>query len=79
MAKARRDQVAAHRAAILRLAAKLGLANPRLREDGTIVVRTKESGYRAVARLSAMSSEIVGYEVHVITDDVPGAADTREL
>ena len=77
--KASRDEVATHRAAIRQLAAKLGLENPRVREDGTVVVHTRESGYRAVARLSAMASEIVGNEVHVISDDVPGAANIREL
>ena len=69
----------AHRAAVRRLVGSLGLTNPRIRGDGTVVVHSDETGYRAVARLSAMASDVVGREVHVITDDVPGAAGAREL
>jgi hypothetical protein len=36
-------------------------------------------GYRAVTRLSTATSELVGAYVHVITDDVPGAFDAREM
>jgi len=38
-----------------------------------------ETGYRAVTCPTAAASELVGTYVHVITDDVPGAADAREL
>lgn len=77
--KATFDEVAFHVAAIGRLAASLGLSRLRLRRDGTAVVRSQEAGYRAVTRLSATASELVGAYVHVITDDVPGAVSAREL
>ena len=69
----------AHRGPIRRLAAELGLGDPRVRADGAVIVRSPEIGYRAVTRLSAAASDVVGRYVHVITDDVPGAADAREL
>jgi hypothetical protein len=77
--KASRDEVAPHGATIYRLATELGLAHLRLRRDGTVVVHSPEPGYLAVTRLSAAASELVGRYVHVITDDVPGARDAREL
>jgi len=77
--KATADDVKPHRAAIRRLTADLGLSSPRLRSDGTVIVHSDEAGYGAVTRLSVAASEIVGEYVHVITDDVPGALDAREL
>ncbi len=77
--KATSREVASHADAIRQLAAKLGLSDPRLRSDGALVVHSEEAGYRAVTRLSAAASELVGAYVHVITDDVPGAVGTREL
>jgi biotin operon repressor len=52
---------------------------PRLRDDGTVVVHSHDKGYRTVARLSAMASELIGSQIHVITDDVPGADDAPAL
>ncbi len=77
--KATSDEVATHAAAIKQLAAELGLSDLRLRRDGTAVVHSEEAGYRAVTRLSAAASELVGAYVHVITDDVPGAVGARAL
>jgi len=77
--KASRDEVRAHRAAIRRLVDTLGLGTPRIRGDGTVIVHSQEAGYRAAARLSAMASDVVGRDVHVITDDVAGAAGAQEL
>lgn len=77
--KATRNEVAAHRGAIRELARGFGLVDARLRSDGAVVVHSPESGYRAVIRLSAAASELVGRYVHVITDDVPGASDSQEL
>jgi hypothetical protein len=77
--KATADDVNPHRAAIRRLTADLGLSSPRLRGDGTVIVHSDETGDGAVTRLSVAASEIVGEYVHVITDDVPGALDAREL
>ena len=71
-------EVSSHAADVRRLVAVVGLTDPRLRDDGTIVVHSDESGYRAVTRLSAILSELVGAYVHVITDDVPGAGAVRE-
>ena len=77
--RASRDDVLAHRAAICRLVDTLGLGNPRIRADGTVIVHSHETGYRSAARLSAMASDVVGRDVHVITDDVPGAAGAQEM
>jgi hypothetical protein len=77
--KATSREVASHADAIRQLAVKLGLSDPRLRSDGAMVVHSEEAGYRAVTRLSAAASELVGAYVHVITDDVPGAVGAREL
>lgn len=77
--KATSEEVAVHAGAIRRSAIRLGLSDPRLRHDGTVVVHSDEAGYRAVTRLSAAVSDLIGAYVHVITDDVPGAANLREL
>lgn len=77
--KATSDEVTAHATAIRDLAAGHGLSDVRLRADGTVVVHSSQPGYRAVTRLAAEASELVGTYVHVITDDVPGAVDTRDL
>lgn len=77
--KATRGEISTYATGIRRLAVDLGLSSPRIRDDGTVVVHSDEVGYRAVTRLSAAASELVGTYVHVITDDVPGAAGTREL
>jgi len=71
--------VTAHAAAIRHSASRLGLGVVRVRRDGALVVHSAEPGYRSVTGLSAAASELVGTYVHVITDDVPGAADTQEL
>ena len=77
--KASSREVAPHVGAIRQLVANLGLSDPRLRSDGAMVVHSEEAGYRAVTRLSAAATELVGAYVHVITDDVPGAVGTRDL
>jgi len=77
--KATADEVRPHSAAIRQLAVDFGLSSPRLRSDGAVVVHSSEAGYGAVTRLSIAASAIVGEYVHVITDDVPGAVDAREL
>ncbi len=77
--KATADEVRGHAAVIRRLAADLGLAAPRARDDGTLVIHSDEPGYGAANRLSASASAAVGVYVHVITDDVPGAMSAQPL
>jgi hypothetical protein len=77
--KATAAEVRAHGAIVHRLAAGFGLAPPRLRDDGAVVIHSPAPGYRAATRLSASASEAVGAYVHVITDDVPAAATARPL
>lgn len=77
--KATRSEVRAHGDAIRRLAAGLGLADPRVRRDGAVVIHSEEPGYRSVNRLSTEASRVVGAYVHVITDEVPGAVDVEPL
>jgi hypothetical protein len=67
--KATEREIREHAHAVRSLVATFGLANPRLRSDGTVVVHSDEPGYRAVLRLSAAASGVVGAYVHVITDD----------
>lgn len=63
------EEVRTHADEIRDLTIGLDLKAPRLRDDGTVVVRSDEPGYRSVLRLSAAASEIVGAYVHVIADD----------
>jgi hypothetical protein len=77
--KATSNDVSAHRAAIHDLASRGGLSHVRLRSDGTLVVHNPDAGYRAVLRLSAAASALVGTYVHVITDEVAGATSSQEL
>lgn len=77
--KATGAEVRAHAAAIRRLPHELGLAPPRMRDDGTVVIHSSEPGYQTANRISAAASSVVGAYVHVITDDVPGAVSARNL
>jgi hypothetical protein len=70
------SEVAARRAELRRRALACGLREPRLREDGSIIVHSPEPGYRSTGRFSAEASAVVGTYVHVVTDDVPAAAGT---
>lgn len=77
--KATADEVRAHAAALLQLATHSGLGEPRVRDDGTLVVHTSEPGYRAVLDFAAQAAAQVGTYVHVITDDAPAARTTTAL
>lgn len=77
--KATLFEVRGHADVIRQEAGALGLGSPRAREDGTVVVHSTEPGYRAANLLSVTASRIVGAYVHVITDDVPGAASAADL
>lgn len=77
--KATVAEVRHHAEAIRGTAHALGLDAPRVRDDGTVVVHSAEPGYSAANRLSVALSGIVGAYVHVITDDVPGAASASAL
>jgi hypothetical protein len=77
--QATKAEVTAHAGAIHAAASRLALTDVRVRSDGTVVVHSDESGYRAILRLSGLASGLVGTYVHVITDDVPGAAGALEL
>jgi hypothetical protein len=77
--KATEAEVRAHGAAIRRLADEFGLGGVRVRDDGAVVIHATDAGYHTANRLSAASGQVVGAYVHVITDDVPGAASAREL
>jgi hypothetical protein len=77
--KASVREVRKHAAALRAVAADLGIGPVAVRDDGTVVVHADEPGYQQALQMSARASELVGVYVHVITDDVPGAADAREL
>ena len=73
--KASAAEVRAHAESLRRIAKEVGVTDPRLRDDGTVVVHSEHPGYRDVVVLSQRLSDLVGCYVHVITDDVPGADD----
>lgn len=77
--KATLAEVLAHADEVRRLTTVHNLGAPRIRGDGTVIVHSDESGYRSVNRLSFGASQVVGAYVHVLTDDVPGAAATKPL
>lgn len=77
--KATADEVRAHAQTLRGLAARSGLEAPRLRDDGTIVVRNSEPGYRRVLEFAGQAATEVGAYVHVITDDAPAARATSNL
>jgi len=70
--RATRDELIAHRDALLDLAAVYRLSNLRMREDAAIVLATVSPGYRDVAGFVNVASELVGAYVYVVTDDTPG-------
>jgi hypothetical protein len=72
--RATREELTAHRDALLSLAAARGLSNLRLRYDAALVLTTAGPGYREVASFTDVASELVGAYVYVVTDDTPGAA-----
>lgn len=67
-------EVAARRSELRRRALACGLSDPRLREDGAVIVHAAEPGYRATGQFAADAAAVVGTYVHVLTDDVPAAA-----
>jgi predicted NBD/HSP70 family sugar kinase len=73
--KASAAEVRAHAESLRRIAQEVGVTDPRLRDDGTVVVHSEHPGYRDAVALSQRLSDLVGCYVHVITDDVPGAVD----
>ncbi|MBA2318977.1 MAG: hypothetical protein H0V93_14540 [Euzebyales bacterium] len=77
--KASAAEVHAHAEQVRRLADEVGVSNPRLRHDGTLVVHSDQPGYRQVVALSRHANELVGRYVHVITDDVPAAGDAQPV
>lgn len=77
--KATAEEVRANGNEIRHFAARIGLGDPRLRDDGTIVVHSDDPGYRVVLELSGFASSLVGTYVHVITDDAPAASGARPL
>jgi hypothetical protein len=77
--KATSDEVVAQAPALRRLAAEHGLGVPQVRDDGTVIVHSASPGYGIIKRFSNAASAWIGAYVHVITDDVPGAASSHEL
>jgi hypothetical protein len=77
--KATLAEVEAHAKSLRDEAAQLGLSPLQVRDDGTLVIHSDDPGYKTANRLSAIASQMVGAYVHVITDDVPGAAAAQLL
>ena len=77
--KASAAEVRAHTDQVRRLATEVGVTEPRLRAEGTVIVHSEQPGYRDVVTLSRRLSEVVGCHVHIITDDVPGADDAMPV
>ncbi len=77
--RAYKDEVRPHVAEIRRLVEDAGLGPARMLDDGTVVVHSDHPGYREVVWLAIKLAEVVGLYVHVITDDVPGAAGAQPM
>lgn len=71
--------VRAHAEDVRRIANQVGVGEPRVRPDGTVVVHSEQPGYRDVVALSQRLTDLVGWYVHVITDDGPGADDATPV
>lgn len=67
-------EVAARRHELRAAADACGLTEPRLRNDGAIIVQSSERGYRSVSQFASAAAGLVGSYVHVLTDDVPAAS-----
>ena len=72
--RATREELLAHRDALLSLAAARGLSNLRVRDDAALVVTPSGPGYRQIAGFVDVASELVGASVYVVPDDAPGLA-----
>jgi hypothetical protein len=70
--RATRDELRAHRDALISLAEERGLHRLRLRDDAAIVLSTAGPGYRDVASFVNVASQLVGAYVYAVTDDTPG-------
>lgn len=68
-------EVAARRVELRVKADACGLTEPRLRDDGAVIVHAPDSGYGLTGRFAALAAAVVGTYVHVLTDDVPVASD----
>jgi hypothetical protein len=66
-------EVAARRGELRAKAASCGLGEPRLRDDGALIVHPPDAGYRSVGQFATVAAGVVGTYVHVLTDDVPAA------
>lgn len=71
--RANRAEILTHRAVLLDLADKFGLADLRVRDDGALVATVDTPGYRAINKFAAAASQEVGAFPVVIADDTPGA------
>ncbi|MBA2638503.1 MAG: hypothetical protein H0U77_00600 [Nocardioidaceae bacterium] len=67
------SEVAARRAELRSKALDCGLSEPRLRDDGAVIVHAPDGGYRLTGRFATEAAGVVGTYVHVLTDDVPAA------
>ena len=70
--RATRDELQAHRDALISIAEEHGLRDLRLRDDAAIVLSTAGPGYRGVASFVNVASQLVGAYVYAVTDDTPG-------
>ena len=77
--KATREDVVTHASPLRESAARLGVAVYASRDDATLVIHSDDPGYKTASRLSTIAGHLVVAYVHVITDDVPGAAAAQEL
>ena len=75
---ATRGEIAKHRDALRKLASRYGLSEPRLTEDGVVIVHSAEPGYRSVGRFTVDATAVIGHRPYVITDDGPGGQQQAE-
>jgi hypothetical protein len=77
--KASAAEVRAQADTLRQLAAEVGVTDVHLHANGTVFVHSEAPGYRQVIELSKRISSVVGCYVHIVTDDVPAAADAQPL
>lgn len=73
------EEVRVHADALKRAAREVGVSDVRILDDGTLVVHSEDQGVREVIALVGRARPIVGWYVHVITDDVPAAEGALPL
>jgi len=75
---ATRGEIAKHRVALRKLAARHRLTEPQLTTEGVVIVHSDAPGYKSVGRFIVDATVLIGHRPYVITDDGPGGRQRAE-